>query len=164
MSRESGPETTDAVAEEALFEVFQSLPLAAPSESFAARVLERAGVTSAQPTRWTRTWRTALAASLVLAGLAAAFLPEMVMRLVGPMVLIRPLEWAAAMFVGVVHQLATALDVWSNFVAVGHGVRLAFSTPPLFAAVVAGLVLSAIAVRVLYGLMVADRRRSHYVH
>jgi hypothetical protein len=164
MTSESHPEAATSTAETELFQVFQSLPLAAPSESFAARVLERAGIVPAPVTRLTWSWRAALAVSLVLAGLAAAVLPSVLVRLVGPMALIRPLEWAAAAFVGIVHQLAAGLDFWSSLADAGHGIRLAFSTTPLFAAVLAGLLLSAIAFRVLNGLLHPDRRRSHYVY
>lgn len=164
IATEGQPEAADRAAEAALFEVFQSLPLATPSESFAARVLERAGVAPAPVTGLTWSWRAALAVSLVLAGLAVAVLPSVLAPLVGPLTLIRPLEWTASVFVGVVHQLAAGLDFWSSLADAGHGVRLAFSTTPLFAAVLAGLLLSAVAFQVLNGLLRADRRRSHHVH
>jgi hypothetical protein len=160
LESEAGADEADA----AFAALFEQLPLASPSAGFAERVLAESGLLEAEPARPFWPWRLPLAASLLLAGLAAAILPSILVQLLDPLSGIRLLEWSAALFLGLVHRLSDGLSIWSGMVEAARGTRLAFSNTPMLTAVLAALILTSTAFGALYGLLRADRRRSEYVH
>jgi hypothetical protein len=146
----------DAEAEEILFEVFGALPLALPSARFADRVLVGAGVV------WSLRARAATAASLVMAGLAAAFLLPVA---VGVVQLVTPgdvLSAVAHTLAGAAGTLDELFSLWRFVAGVREALWLVVATPPVALTLLLMTALAALAGRWL-AQMLSLHRSPRYV-
>lgn len=152
-------------AEKALGELLRGLPLAVPARGFAERVLRVAGVAAApRPAAWSsRAWpfRLVLGTSLLLGGLAAAYLPGLFLTLADPLDPRRPVEWSASLLLGASRGLAEGLGWWDRLAELGIAVGRALATPGAAALLALCALASAIAFRLLCGLMTPERRHRH---
>jgi hypothetical protein len=158
----------EAEAERALLTLFQSLPEAVPSTDFVDRVLAGAGLV-APATRFrtsteTLDWRgrLSIAASLVLAGLAAAFLLPAVIGLTR---FITASEVSATLIQGfssVLQWFAGFLSALGFFSQLSETLMLVVTTPPVALVL---LVLASLATLAFRGLteLLRPRRSSTHV-
>lgn len=148
-------------ADKALFQVFARLPEAPLPAGFADRVLARAGV-APLPQRARLTFpawalRGLVLVCLLLAGMSALLLPTLLPALAG---LFHPrlvLEVGLEALVGLLQRLGAGLAYWRAMSQVGGVFSSLVTTPPLFTALVTGILLSIGAFRLLHGLMVSER-------
>jgi hypothetical protein len=148
-------------AEKALFKVFARLPEVSLPNGFAARVMASAGLTPVrQPARLTApAWalRGFVLVCLLLAGMAALALPTLLPPLAGLFHVGLVLEVGVEALVGLLQRLGDGLTYWRAMTQVSEVFSSLVTTPPLFAALVAGILLSIGAFRLLYGLMIPER-------
>lgn len=150
----------DGDAERALARLFCALPVPAPAADFAGRVLARAGlqVVAASYPWW---GRAAVAACLLTAGLATAFVLPLVLGLTR---LVAPGEAVATLvagFVAVASRIDEALALWQSLAAVADTVALVATAPPVVLALLTLAALSAFTFRGLSELLTARRSPEH---
>lgn len=155
----------EAEAERALFTLFKSLPEAIPPADFADRVLARAGigVAVARRTATHLNWRVrlAIAASLFLAGLAAAFLLPAV---IGLSQLVSAGEVMAILVQGFstgLQWFAGLASVWGFFSQLSESLVLVVTTPPVALVLVIWSLLASFAYRGLTELLSPRRSAPH---
>ena len=155
----------DAEAERALLTLFKALPQAVPPVDFADRVLTRAGIglVTARRTATELPWRlrTAIAASLFLAGLAAAFLLPAV---IGLTQLVPAGEVMAALVQGFstgLQWFAGLASVWRFLSQLSESLLLIITTPPVALVLLFGTALATFAYRGLTELLSPRRNAPH---
>ncbi len=141
----------EAEAEEVLFEVFRAFPLTLPSSGFAGRVLVGAGVV------WSWQARAAVAAGVLLSGLAAAFL-------VPAAITLRHLVTPGDVMVAVAQGLAAAagtldeiLSLWRFVAGLQEALWLVVATPPVTLTLLAMIAVATLAYRWLVELLALQR-------
>ena len=162
------PSAPSELAEEALALLLAALPLAAPGEGFADRVMARVS-TAAVPAapravaapRRRLAWGlgTALAASLT-GGFALSWnlwLPAM-MRLLSPAHLAVLLQVTIGAVLGAARALAGVVSVGRFLLLVASAVASPLATPPVAALAAVSLLISVLALRFLHALIQRDRR------
>lgn len=163
-------ETTghEAEAERALLTLFKSLPEAVPSADFADRVLAGSGIEAGigtpiteltTPFRSLRA-RLAIASSLVLAGLAAAFLLPAVIGLTRLVTASEVIATIVQGFSALLQRLADLMSVWSFFSQLSETLMLVVTTPPVALVLMIWALQATLAFRGLTELL-KPRRSSH---
>ena len=146
-------------AELALVRIFQALPMPAASAGFVDRVMAGAGLGRPAVYPW---WsRAAIAASLLLPGLALAYTLPLVFSLIR---LVAPAEVAAGLvqgFVGLAGRLDEVLSLWRFFAGLVEASMLIVTAPPVLATLLILTVLSAFTFRGLSELLSLARRPGH---
>ena len=146
-----------ASAEARLSEVFQRLTPPRPPRGFAMAVLRRAGLARRRDV-FANTWvHVAIAAALLLSGLAVAFLPAVarIARL-----LLAPADfiaWASRGVVSASRVLAGALDVWGFMSRLGNALGTAVATPQVALTLILVALCAGGALRALDRLITAER-------
>ncbi len=158
----------DAAAEHALRGLFAALPAAVPSAGFSDRVLAAVArrVARRRPVavspRVSRRWsRAAVAACLLLAGLAAALALPLVSSLT---YIIAPGEAIGALvrgFVALVSRIDELLSVWRVWARFVETALLIATAPPVVLALLTLTALSAFTFRGLKRALVPDRSLDH---
>lgn len=152
-------QTTDA-AETALFQLFQSLPRPAPSDGFAAQVLERAGVASV-PTPVFAALKWAVAVSVVVAGISCfGWLPAAV-ELLGPVSWSAPVELLSGAVRALGSGLRRGFVFWETISRLGGAFGTVASQPSVLATLAALVAISSVAFRALLGLTSKERSLTH---
>jgi len=158
---ERGAET----AEEALFQLFRSLPPPAPPAGFAARVLARAGLASppAALRLWplAGVWRWAALVSMTLVGVAALVGPTVILELLGGLSWSAPAELLADMVWAFGEGLRRGLAFWELLARIGGALGRVVAQPTVMASLAAIVGIAALAFRVLLELTARDRSWSH---
>ncbi len=153
LAAESGDH--DAVSERALRELFVALPAAVPSVGFSDRVL--AAVAARRPLAVYPWWsRVAIAACLLLAGLAAALALPLVSSLTR---VIAPGEAIGALvrgFVAMLSRIDELLSVWHLWARIVDTVLLIATAPPVVVALLTLTILSAFTFRGLKRALVPE--------
>ncbi len=153
----------DAAAEQALGALFSGLPRALPAADFADRVLAavagRQPVTARGPLPW---WsRAAIAACLLLTGLAAVLLLPLALSLVR---IIAPGEAVGALiqgFVAVASRVDELLSLWRLWVHIVDTALLIATAPPVVLSLLTLTVLSVFTFRGLKRALVPYRSPDH---
>ncbi len=148
-------------AEEALRRVFLSLPDLPLPAGLADRILARAGLSPAPAAVPSLGLRLAVALGLLLVGLSVAVLPETLTTAAGLLQAVSWTEVALAALVGLAQRVGEGVAVWRALSDVGAIVAEALSSRTVIAVLTSSALLSAGAFRMLYGLMMQERR-SHY--
>jgi hypothetical protein len=147
------------VAETALLELFESLPLIAPPAGFADRVLARVVVGRRDP--FASPWvRMVLAAALLATSLGVLWLPS-ALQAAGALVQ----AWSVSDLVqgGVqalvegVRGLASVLQVWDLLLTIVHAIAKPLTLPQVTAVLLGCLVASALAFRFLRDQISGER-------
>lgn len=147
-------------AEVALRRVFLRLPRYAPPATFLAGVLARLGMAPAAllaAPKLTLRWKAAIAASFALVALTGGVLPRMLGALwagLGPGKLI---DLVAGAVVSLSARLAEGVTVWSTLSGVARTVSESLASPSMMAAVATAALVSAVAFRLLHGLLISER-------
>jgi hypothetical protein len=150
----------DAAAERALRGLFAALPPAVPAADFAGRVLAAAGL----PRRFgLDPWwsRAAVAACLLLAGLASALVLPLVVSLTA---IVAPGEAVGALiegWVALASRVDELLSLWHVWARIVETVMLIASAPPVVLSLLTLTVLSALTFRGLERALVTDRSPDH---
>lgn len=151
------------VADEALFELFEALPLIAPPAGFADRVLLRAGLQAAVKRDFfaSRAARLVVVLCLMALGLGAFWLPPVL-----------PLAWRylaeSWSFGGLVQAgvraltlatewLASALWVWDLLRSIAGAITEALTVPQVMAGLLVCLIVSSLAFRLLRDQISGER-------
>lgn len=151
-----------AAAEEALARVFSRLPLPAVPAGFADRVLARAArtlpVLARRPAQLALPARLAVAVCLALAGTSVLLLVPGALALAGELAgLLRPLELALGLLTGLAQRVGEGLAAWRALSEVGRLLSEIVASPPVLAALTAGLVASVGAFRLLQKMILPER-------
>lgn len=144
----------DADAERALQALFVGLPAARPGRRFAGRVLAAAGV---ERPSWSVAQRAAVAACLLAAGLAATYLPPILLgvaRGIGPG---RLMEAAIQALLAFYEQVAVLVTLGQVCESLYRAFVLVATSPPAVAAWVLALAVTFFCVRVLSWLLALQR-------
>ena len=149
----------DGEAERALRSLLTALPLPSPSAAFADRVLAGVGLSGPAVYPW---WgRAAIAACLLVAGVALAFTLPLVFSLTR---LVAPGEAAGALvqsFVALIGRVDEALSIWRFFAGLAETSMLIVTAPPVLLILLTLTVLSAFTLRGLSELL-SSRRSPGY--
>lgn len=149
----------DRDAERALVATFRCLALPQVSPRFTRSVLERIALPAPPPLAVG--WRAAIAALLVIVSVSVVYSPWVVLVLRSVIGLGSLVDFVA----GTTVQLSRAIVSWSSLwqtVGEVHQVLLSLLSRPVVAVfVLATTGLAAVALRLLTGLMSADRSRSY---
>ena len=147
-------------AEHTLARVFRAMPMPAASAGFADRVLAGVGLGSAAVyPGWSR---AAIAACLLVAGLALSYTLPLVLSLTR---LVAPGEAAGLLvqgFVALVGRLDEALSIWRFFAGLVETSMLIVTAPPVLLTLLALAALSAFTLRGLSDLL-SEGRSPGYV-
>jgi len=154
----------ESAAEGALGRIFEALPTASPSAGFADRVLAGVGLGRVTPVAAVYPWwsRAAIAACLILAGLASAYTLPLVFSLTR---LVAPAEVAGVLvqgFVALVGRVDEALSLWRFFAGFIETLMLIVTAPPVLLTLLTLTVLSAFTFHGLSELL-SLRRNPGYV-
>ena len=139
----------DAAADAALTSVFASSERLRPSPGFADRVLEAMAPVAARGFATSRLARIAIAASIALAGLAAAALPTVRYLPFDVPTVSGVVRTGVAGIAWVAEWFTTGVQVWDFLARIGLAFRAAAATPEVATALMATLTLGIMA---LYGL------------
>ena len=151
----------DREAEHALRRIFGALRMPAPAAGFADRVLS--GVGLLRPPVAVYPWwsRAAIAACLLLAGLALTYTLPLVFGLTR---LVAPGELAGAAvrgFVGLISRVDEVLSIWRFCAGVVETLMLVATAPPVVLTLLALTALSAFTFRGLSDLVSPHRSQRH---
>ncbi|MEA2599046.1 MAG: hypothetical protein QOF89_38 [Acidobacteriota bacterium] len=151
------------IADAALRELFEALPLLAPPAGFADRVLARTGLQTAatRSVFASRVLRLALVLSLIATALGAIWLPPTLRALAGLWSLGDVVElgiWAVA---AGSRGLATVLSVWDWVFSLGRTVAGPLMTPQVTGALTLCLLVSGLAFRFLRDQISGERSWNH---
>ncbi len=145
-------------AEKALRRVFLSLPELPLPAGLAERILARAGIPPAVAAVPSLGLRLAVALGLLLLGLSFVLLPGTLATVAGLLAAVSWTEVALAGLVGLVQRVGEGLAVWRALSDVGGILAEALYSPKVLAVLTCSALLSAAAFRMLYGLMMQERR------
>lgn len=156
-------EEDDAHAEAALLEMFESLPLLAPSTGFADRVLRQAVVPAPERQGWlvwlfrSPGFRLALTSGMLAACISMFWLPRLVMSLLGMATMNDILELGVASLVDFSHWLGIAARAGEWFLTVLGALAVSLTSPDALKVTAGCLAMSGISFVVLRELMTRDR-------
>lgn len=146
-------------ADEALFELFEALPLIAPAAGFADRVLLRAGLQAAAK----RDLFASLGARLVVAlgvaalGFGALWLPPVLRFLAGLWSFGGLVQGGVRALTVATEWLASALRVWDVVQSIGGALTQALTAPPVMAGLLVCVLVSSLAFRFLRDQITGER-------
>ncbi len=147
-------------AELALRRVFLRLPPVTPPAGFSAAVLARLGIAPQAlfaPLRLAPQWKAVLAVSFALVAILGGAMPRLLGTLwieVGPG---RAVDLLAGALVSLTARLADGAAVWTALTGVARIVSESLYSPQMMTVVAAAALLSAIALRLLHGLLISER-------
>ncbi|HUP20416.1 MAG TPA: hypothetical protein VM778_10740 [Gemmatimonadota bacterium] len=149
----------ETAAEAAFGAAFARMPRLHPAPGFAERVAWAAAPGTVGAPAWS-VWggRLALAASLAMAGLAAAFLPALRALPFDAPSLAGLLQAGVGVFAWVAERLAAGLAVWEFLARIGSAVSTAAATPQATSALIGSATLSALALYSLNRMLTLERR------
>ncbi len=149
---------SNGVSDRTLRRVFRALPTPPLSAGFTERVMLGAGFPTRRPAGAPLAWRIALVGALTLAAAAVAAAPKIALGLMSRISAGDVLRFAAGAVVETCQRLAEGLAVWQTINSIGETFTQVLSTPPILAALLVAMLLSAGGLRMLHGLLAIDRR------
>jgi len=151
------------IAEAALLELFEALPLLAPPTGFADRVLVRAGLPeiAMRSVFASRLLRLALVLSLIATGLGGIWLPPTLRALAGLWSLGDVVQLGMRAVAAGSRGLATLLGVWDWVFSLGRTLAEPLMTPQVMAILTLSLLVSGLAFRFLRDQITGERSWNH---
>ena len=155
------------VADAALLEMFEALPLLAPPAGFADRVLARTGLQrvgqeiAMRSVFASRLLRLALVLSLIATGLGVIWLPPTLRALAGLWSLGGLVELGVRAVAAGSRGLAAVLSLWDWVFSLGRTLAEPLMTPQVLGALTLSLLVSALAFRFLRDQITGERSWNH---
>jgi len=137
--------SADGAADEAFTVVFRAVPRMAPRPGFAANVVRASRRPAGLEGTWVDSWwtRGAVAASLGLAGVAAASVAPVALVNAGLATLVKGIGAGAWLLATVLSVLGVGLGAWDVLASIGRGVGLALRDPSICAGLAGHLFVAA---------------------
>ena len=168
----NGRADSDEVAEEALLELFESLPPLSPPAGFADRVLRRVALAESAPAPLrrpsllsrlvhSRAFRVAVAAGVMGTAVSLLWLPELLLVLGRLVTLGDLMSLGTASVVDLGRWLTVAARIGEWFLTVGGALAVSLTSPAAVKVTVACLAISGISFAVLRDLMTRNRSWSY---
>lgn len=146
------------VAEAALLELFESLPLAPPPAGFADRVLARAGLVAARQDLFAwRPLRVVLALCLLALGLGSLWLPPVLRFLAGLWSVGGMVRGGLRVVTDAAGGLALAVRLWDFLLMIVHALVRPLAEPQVMAILLGCVLASGVAFRFLRDQITGER-------
>jgi hypothetical protein len=167
-----GHADSDEIAEEALFELFESLPPLSPPAGFADRVLRRVALEDSAPAPLrrpgvlsrmvhSRAFRVVVAFGVLGTALSLLWLPEVLLALGRLVTLDGVVSLGMATVVDLGRWLTLAARIGEWFLTVGGALAVSLTSPAAVKVTVACLAISGISFAALRDLMTRNRSWSY---